>query len=129
MAVLECPELVSKHISPSNRALRNAIDTIHLIRVQLADAVPVDSRAILIIIVPDMDDELVTPASLNQRPGKLFVEDLPAGLLKSVREQCHVPIHLEEVFPRDTYWRGIEVLVCKECERQKSEMQHMLTHN
>lgn len=84
VAILGRPEFISKHISLSNRALCDAVDTVHVVCVQLADAVPVDSRAILVIIVSHMNDKLVTPTSLNERSRKLFIKDLTAGLLKSI---------------------------------------------
>lgn len=114
VAILERPKLVSNHISLGNRALCDAIDAIHLpvVRVQLANSVLVDGRAILIVVVPNMNNKLVTPASLDQRTRELFVVAFPAGLLKSFREQGHVPTNLKKVFPGDTWWHSIGTLVC-----------------
>lgn len=89
-----------------------------MICVQLSDSVPVDSRAILVIIVPDMNHKLVTPACLNQRARELLVENFSAGLLKSIRKQGHVSINLEEVFPSDAWWNGVGILIYKKCKSQ-----------
>lgn len=129
MSILSRPKLIGKCVSLSNRALCHSIDTVHLVGVQLSDSVPVDSRAILIIIVPDMNNKLVTPACLNQRARKLLVEDFSAGLLKSIREQGHVSIDLKEVFPNDACWNGIGVLIYGKCKRNESGTQYMDTHS
>lgn len=129
MSILSRPKLIGKCISLSNRALCNSIDTVHLICVQLSDSVPVDSGAILVIIVPDMNNDLVTPARLNQRARKLLVENLPAGLLKSVRGQGHVSINLKEVFPNDACWNGVGMFIYGNCKRNDSGTQHMDTHS
>lgn len=129
MSILSRPKLIGKCISLSNRALCYSIDTIHLVGIQLSDSVPVDSRAILVIIVPDMNNDLVTPARLNQRARKLLVENLPAGLLKSIREQGHVSINLKEVFPNDAGWNGVGMLVYGKCKRNDSGTQYMDTHS
>lgn len=129
VSILCRPKLIGKSISLSNRALCNSIDTIHLVCVQLSDSVPVDSRAILIIIIPDVNNNLVTPACLNQRAGKLLVEDFPAGLLKSIRGQGHVSINLKEVFPNDACWNGVGMLIYGNCKRNDSGTQYMDTHS
>lgn len=46
---------------------------------------PVDCSAISIIVVLDMDDQFIAPACFDQWPGIRFVEDLAAGLLKTIR--------------------------------------------
>lgn len=129
VAVLRRPKLIGKGISLSDRTLCDSIDTVHVVRVQLSDSVPVDSRAILVIIVPDMNDKLVTPACLNQRARKLLVENLPAGLLKSICEQGYISIDLEEVFSSDAWWNGVGILVYKKCKRHNSGTQYTDTHN
>lgn len=123
MSILSRPKLVGKCISLSNRALCYSIDTVHLVCVQLSDSVPVDSRAILVIIVPDMNNDLVTPARLNQRARKLLVENLPAGLLKSIREQGYIPINFKEVFPNNAGWNGIGILVYEKYKKNDSGTQ------
>lgn len=100
-----------------------------MICVQLADTVPVDSRAILIIIVLHMNHQLVAPACLNQRARKLFVKNLPAGLLKSIRKQGHIPVNLEEVLPSDAWRYGIGILVYEMCKKEESRVQYMVTHS
>lgn len=99
-----------------------------MICVQLADAVPVDSRAILVIIVSHMNDKLVTPTSLNERARKLLVKDLSAGLLKSISEQGHIPVDLEEVLPSDAWWHGVGILVYEKCKKE-SRTHCMVTHS
>lgn len=87
MSVLERTELVSERVPFRDRTLCNAVDTIHLHGVELAYAMPVDGCPILIIVVLDVDFQLVAPASFDQRPGELLVEDLSAGFSEPIRSE------------------------------------------
>lgn len=54
-AVLQSSEAVSIRFTRSNRALCNAIDSIHFKAVELADSVPMNSGAIEAQVVLDSD--------------------------------------------------------------------------
>ena len=66
VAVLPKPESVRESMTIRNWALRDAIDSVHLSGIELTDAVPVDSGAILLHLVCDMNDNLISPASLKR---------------------------------------------------------------
>lgn len=84
MPVLQRPELISEGVPLGDRALCDAVDTVHLHSVQLSDAMPVDRCTIGVIVVLDMNNNLVTPACLNQGAGESLVENLAAGLFETV---------------------------------------------
>jgi hypothetical protein len=52
--VLDCPPTVGVGVTRSNRALCNAGDTVHLIRPILADAVKMNTSAVILERVLDM---------------------------------------------------------------------------
>lgn len=84
MPVLQRLELISEGVPLGDRALRDAVDTVHLHGVQLTDTMPVNRCAIGIVVVFDMNDNIVTPTSFDQWAGEGLVEDFAAGLLEPV---------------------------------------------
>lgn len=56
----------------------------HLIRVKLSDTMPVHRCAILVVVVLDVNDNLVTPTRLDFWSGEGGVEHLASGLLEPV---------------------------------------------
>lgn len=89
MPVLQRLELVCERVPLSNRTLRNAIDTIHLHGTELTDAVPMNGRAVGIIVILDMDDQFVAPTSFDQGSWVRLVEDLATGLFETVCVDLH----------------------------------------
>ena len=62
-AVLSDSKPVGKAVSASNRALRDG-NTVHVIRKQLTNTMPMDSCALVGKVVDDCDDDLISPAGL-----------------------------------------------------------------
>lgn len=60
------------------------IHTIHLVRSLLTNTVPMYSCTVVADLVGDVNDELISPASLQLRPWESAVEDLPEGLEESI---------------------------------------------
>lgn len=118
MAVLQGAELVSKLISFGNWALSDAVDTIHLVRKQLTNTMPMYCGSVLVIVILDVNDQLITPASLYQWPWELLVEHFSGRLLEAIRVQliqsisscyfrgalrltyCDIAIYFEPVLPQ-----------------------------
>ncbi len=65
MAVLRCCEVVDVLVSARDWTLGDAVDAVHLIGAQLSDAMPMDRRAVVAVVVLHVDDDLVTPAGLD----------------------------------------------------------------
>jgi hypothetical protein len=84
MAILQGLKLVSKSVVIRNRTLSNAIHSVHLIGVELPDAMPVYRSPVFLVQIGDVDDELITPARLEQRAGIGIVECLAAGLEEAI---------------------------------------------
>lgn len=109
MPILSDLECIGKGIILSDRALRNTIHTVHLIGPKLSQAMPMDSVAILAILVGDMDDEFITPAGLEQRARIRAVKDLSQRFEIAVwRNRAHADI--EMIFPSDTRWSEVFVI-------------------
>lgn len=68
MSVLPRSELVRVFLAIRDWTLSDAVDAVHVVAVKLTEAVPVDGSPIVAILVSDMDDNLITPAGLNDGP-------------------------------------------------------------
>lgn len=84
MPVLQGLPLVGKTITLGNWTLRDSVDTVHLVRVQLTNSVPVYRSSVLVIIVPNVYDEFVSPAGLDLGAWETLIEDLAGCFLESV---------------------------------------------
>lgn len=83
-AILRGLPLIGVAITLGDRALRDAVDTVCLVGAQLANAVPVYSCSVTLVVVLDMYFQLVSPASLDDGRWKGPVEDLARRLLKPI---------------------------------------------
>lgn len=85
MPVLQCFELIGERITFGNRTLRYTVHTVHLHRIQLTDAMPVNRCAVGVVVVLDVDHKLIAPACLDQGAGECIVEHFATGLLEAIR--------------------------------------------
>jgi len=79
MTVLPQPEFIRESVTVWDWTLGDAIHAVHLSGIELTNAVPVNGCAILFHVVRDVDDNLISPASLikHQYPS-------PAGLISQL---------------------------------------------
>ena len=103
VAILHGLEIVRVSLIGSDGTLSHTIDPVSLVCMELAYAVPVNGSSIGLKTISDMDSDIVTPASFNQRPWKSIVEDSCAKLVVTVRRDCIIG-DLEPIFSLDTWW-------------------------
>lgn len=103
MAILQGPEFVGKGVSLRDGTLSHSVDTVHLHSPKLTKAVPVYRSSVGMIIVLHVYHQLVSPAGLDERPGKLFVEDLAVRLLEAVCSELFKDECLIKGFSSKTY--------------------------
>jgi len=65
----------------------DSVDTIHLIRSQLTDTMPVNSGAFSAVFVCHVHDNIITPASLEQWAWEGMVQDLTEWLQIAIRRK------------------------------------------
>ena len=87
VAVLQRLKLISECVSLSDWTLSNTIHAIHMIREKLPNTMPVNCRAILLICVRYVNNNVITPAGFDQRTRKRAVEYLAASLLETIGEE------------------------------------------
>lgn len=84
MSILQGLPLIGEAITLSNWTLRDTIDTVHLISIELTNSVPVYRSSVPIIVISNMNDELVSPAGLNLRAWETLVENLASCFLEPI---------------------------------------------
>jgi len=102
MSILGSSEVVCVSLTSGDRALRYAIYSIGLIRVELTDTVPVDGAPVSREKVGHVNGDVVTPASFNQRAGVSAIDHFPRSLEVSIRRDSCVG-YINEIFPVDTF--------------------------
>ena len=103
VAILRSFEIVRVSLVRSDGTLSHAIDTISLVGMELANAVPMDGSPIGLKTIGDMDGDVVTPAGFNQGTGESVVEDFTGRLEITVRRDCVIS-DLQPVFSLDAWW-------------------------
>lgn len=83
-SVLQSAPPVCKFVSLSNGTLGDPVDTVHLVRFELSDTMPVHRGSIFVVIVFHMNHELVSPTGLYQRSWEGMVEDFARCFLKPI---------------------------------------------
>lgn len=64
--------------------MRNAVNSIHFVRVQLPNTMPMDSGAIGHDLVCHMNDELIAPTCLDRRPRISTIEVVAKDFLNPI---------------------------------------------
>jgi hypothetical protein len=87
MAILRGSEVVDVFRVAGDGALGDAIHAVHLIGAELADSVPVHGGAVVAVVVPHPDDDLVAPAGLDRGARVCAVEGDAADFGLAIRRQ------------------------------------------
>ena len=103
VAILHSFEVVRVSLVRSDGTLSHTIDSISLVGMELANAVPMDGSPIGLKTIGNMHSDIVTPAGFNQGPGVSVVEDFTGRLEITVRRDCVIS-DLQPVFSLNAWW-------------------------
>lgn len=106
VSVLESAPSVCEGVSLSNRTLSDTIDTVHLIRVELPDAMPVHCSTIFVVVVFHMNHNLISPTGLYYRGREGIVEDFARRLVESVGCELYGNVRLVMVLSHEVILTG-----------------------
>lgn len=82
--ILVSPPSIRELVSLGNGTLGDTVHTVHLVCVELPDAVPVNSGTILVVVVLHVDHNLVSPTRLYQRSRECVIKNFPGCLRETI---------------------------------------------
>jgi hypothetical protein len=82
--ILLCSEIIGERDIRGDGTLCDSVNAVHLVGMELANAVPVYRRAVSGNRVGDMDNELIAPASFERRAGVGPVEVVSQDFLNAI---------------------------------------------
>ena len=87
---LSSKECVGSGLAWRNRALSKTTNTISTDAAELSDTVPMETAAVVLERVLDVDNNLVSPVGSNDWPGQLTVDEIALNGSVTIRVTCCV---------------------------------------